>query len=632
MGRWEQDSGAMHGMTGHDGESGPTLLRLEQLEVFGIHSKEQERTARRRFLTLFEDTSQKQHRGGQGMVTKVTNANGEVFALKRLVYGMRQPGMSDEAYLRLRQSQEEAFKQEYLSQQVPSNIEGFPTLYGYGSLDGAPIILMEWIDGVTLSKARKEMSVNPQTLQWQPVHIAELGIAMFSLFTYMEHQKTSFVHRDISPNNIMFRTNHRSITEQFAQGDLDLCLIDFGSAATIAQFAASSFTQSTNVLRRATLDYAAPEMLTDDIPKRQLTLLRSSPSIDVYATCSVLYELFGGYTPFNFYGGETIASPYLHKLEARIPMPGSAHEDGSGAQWGQWDAELARLQGRLHDSTVSPFDHDRFAASVRRVDQQLALIIMGGLRAEQRERPTAREMLGFLQNFKTNYYRNIERCYNGESIIPFRQMGSSGMGAQVPMPYLKRSAASNPYADPWVITRQDPSVSRQSMNPVAGGTSIMPSSEGGGTTLEPGLQKGALRMRRGLLGGLIGGSSALIFVITLVLASIPSDLYYSLHLLSTGFSGSIPTGLAALISVMPPLVSFACMWPGTTPDGRLFAGTMAQVVASLPWLLFIWLARWAVPSAPALLGLALILSTVIVFVTEFYIRSASISSSKGVRS
>lgn len=614
------------------GESGPTLLRLEQLEVFGIHSREQERAARRRFLTLFEDAHQKQHRGGQGMVTRVTNANGEVFALKRLVYSMRQPGMSDEDYLRLRKSQEEAFKQEYLSQQVPSNIEGFPTLYGYGSLDGVPIILMEWIDGMTLSKARKEMSVNPQTLQWQPLHIAELGIAMFPLFTYMEHQKTSFVHRDISPNNIMFRTNHRSVAEQFGQGDLDLCLIDFGSAATTAQFAASSFTQSTNVLRRATLDYAAPEMLTDDIPKKQLTLLRSSPSIDVYATCSVLYELFSGYTPFNFYGGEPIASPYLHKLEARIPMPGSVHEEGSGALWGQWDDELARLQGRLIDNAASPFDQDRFASCVRQVDQQLAFIIMGGLRAEQQERPSAREMLGFLQNFKLNYHRNIERSYNGEAIIPFKQMAGSGSGAWAPIPPVKRTAVSNPYADPWVITRQGPSSPLRPVGSVVDGAPSMSMPSGDGSTLEPGQRKGALQMRRGLLGGLIGGSTVLVLVITSVLASIPSDLCYSLHILSSGFSGSLPVALVALVSVLPPLVSYACMWSRPTPDGRLFAGTMGQVAASLPWLLFIWLARWSVPSAPALLGLALILSTVIVFVTEFYIRSVSISSSKGVRS
>ena len=72
-----------------------------------------------------------------------------------------------------------------------------------------------------------------------------------------------------------------------------------------------------DVWRNATPDYAPPEMLTRDVPG--IDALRHSSAIDVYALCSVLYELYAGKTPYRL--AESLsASPYLAKRDRR-PVP-----------------------------------------------------------------------------------------------------------------------------------------------------------------------------------------------------------------------------------------------------------------------------------------------------------------------
>ena len=49
--------------------------------------------------------------------------------------------------------------------------------------------------------------------------------------------------------------------------------------------------------RGATPDFAPPEMLTEDIAN--VSTMRKSSAVDVYAAASVLYLLLSGHTPFD---------------------------------------------------------------------------------------------------------------------------------------------------------------------------------------------------------------------------------------------------------------------------------------------------------------------------------------------
>ena len=81
----------------------------------------------------------------------------------------------------------------------------------------------------------------------------------------------------------MIRTGAQPVAEQVAAHRFDICLIDFGSSTLIEPEQATTFTRLSNTWRYGTDEYAAPEMLTRDVPIS--TKLRQSPSIDIYALC-----------------------------------------------------------------------------------------------------------------------------------------------------------------------------------------------------------------------------------------------------------------------------------------------------------------------------------------------------------
>ena len=74
--------------------------------------------------------------------------------------------------------------------------------------------------------------------------------------------------------------------------------MDIGTAKpTPEEMQGSSFTRVSSLTRKATVDFAPPEMLTEDIAG--IDALRKSPKIDVYATASVIYLLDCGRAPID---------------------------------------------------------------------------------------------------------------------------------------------------------------------------------------------------------------------------------------------------------------------------------------------------------------------------------------------
>ena len=152
---------------------------------------------------------------------------------------------------------------------------------------------MEWVEGITLDCVRRQLAVDGCG-RVSPLVAARLGRDLFDLVARMGYVEGGFVHRDISPRNVMVRTSRLSLEQQVDEGVFDLVLIDFGSSAE-SEPRSTSFTSENAVFRGATADFAPPEMLSDDIPG--LVELRKSPAIDVYAPASVVYQLACGCVP-----------------------------------------------------------------------------------------------------------------------------------------------------------------------------------------------------------------------------------------------------------------------------------------------------------------------------------------------
>lgn len=265
----------------------------------------------RRFLTLVANPVWDEMRGGSGRVVKVSNCYGESFALKTVLYPQRDDPAERE---RLRIATRRAFAEELRSHLMVSSVAGIPSLYGAGSFRGEPAVLMEWVEGLTLDAAMPLLPVGRDGRSHPGRVVAALGLSVTTTLLEAQGHAPGFVHRDISLRNIMLRGTAHDVNRQIASLAFDACLIDMGSSVA-PQPSAPTLTMRSDVWRFGTPEYAPPEMLTRDVPG--IEGLRSSPIVDVYALCSVLYHLYAGYPPYDMETNQRRLglSPYVMKQQ-----------------------------------------------------------------------------------------------------------------------------------------------------------------------------------------------------------------------------------------------------------------------------------------------------------------------------
>lgn len=342
----------------------------------------------RRFVTLFVSQGQG-HRGGTGRVEHARNAQGEHLALKLLSLPHRRDGETEEDHARRVRASRAAFEREYECHILLSGLKGFPRLYGRGTVDGVPCIVMEWVEGITLDRVRRQLAVDGYG-RVSPLVAARLGRDLFDLVARMGYVEGGFVHRDISPRNVMVRTSRLSLEQQVDEGVFDLYLIDFGSSAE-SEPRSTSFTSENAVFRGATADFAPPEMLSDDIPG--LAELRKSPAIDVYAAASVVYQLACGQAPYDLHAvGEDGApvSPYRAKMAAPAPTAVMAHARADGLLEAlACEPEVAVAVQHAQDKLSAPMGVSEAAEALSFVDEQLGIVLGDCLARGQSDRPDA---------------------------------------------------------------------------------------------------------------------------------------------------------------------------------------------------------------------------------------------------
>ena len=344
-----------------DSAYGDKLIRLDTFDTAVAVDPGAEDDAKRRFMTLILQTTHRDN-GNIGHVLRATNTSGEVFAVKLLkdnaiLSGQALDRSAEQAAAHLANTA--ALFEEYRHLCTVSHLRGFPRVYGYGSCEDDPLILMEWVEGTSLKQALPLLPHDASgglTTQM----VAAVGNAVLRALLMTQGLVNPVIHRDLSPANIMFRTTSRTLEQQIADCSFGPCLIDMGSA-TMA-LGDDTITRRADIWRFATPAYAAPEMLTQDI--EGIAALRRSPAIDVYALSSILYQLYSGRKPFDFESTDAAAtgSFYLVKTKTK-PAP---------------------LEPRCES------------------DEALVQIIMKGLSVEQCDRPTEQQMLEVLSAYLTD--------------------------------------------------------------------------------------------------------------------------------------------------------------------------------------------------------------------------------------
>ena len=330
-----------------DNQGQQELIVLDTFEPAVAFDPAKRDESRRRFSMFLVQSEAGQ--GGTGVVQRATNTAGEIFAIKRL-------HVSDTTDERVAAGMRAVLFEEYRNQLTVSHLKGFPRVYGYGTSNGEPLIVMEWVEGSTLKHITPQLPHEDGGVRGDAV--AAIGVAVLSILNNVRHLDTGVAHRDISPRNIMIATSERPLQDQLATLDFDIRLIDFGSSTALNPID-PTFTVRADVWRGGTPEYAPPEMLTHDIAG--IETRRLSPTVDIYALSSVLYELYCGHTPFNLQALGT-ASPYRVKTETAFEVP-----------------------------------QPRTAA-----DEALIGIIVTGLAVDQERRPSVEQMLDLLRRWQSS--------------------------------------------------------------------------------------------------------------------------------------------------------------------------------------------------------------------------------------
>lgn len=290
------------------------IIALSPFEPNAMFATSEDPDTIRRFTTLLDCGAVG---GGSHHLRKVANTEGETFALKTLwpLDSREENGPA------VTPSGIKTLTEEYRNLAAVSLLSGFAKTYGYGYTGNTPAILMEWIEGLPLRDAVAELTDPAEGGRIPANTVAAIGKRLGEILLGAQKLVAPFVHRDLSLRNIIIRTTRRPLAQQIAHCSFDICLVDLGSSSI--KRSDPSFTMSTGIWRNGTPEFAPPEMLSSDIP--ELAPLRTSPSIDTYELCSVLYTLYAGHTPYRL-NEHLDHSPYLYKiehepepLEARVP-------------------------------------------------------------------------------------------------------------------------------------------------------------------------------------------------------------------------------------------------------------------------------------------------------------------------
>lgn len=176
-------------------------------------------------------------------------------------------------------------------------------VHDFDSVDGSPYLVMEYIDGPSLSKYLQVLHEDHRRIPLQQG--VRLICAMASALQYAHTNRV--IHRDVKPGNILLTAPSQPIKlGKPLPEDFEPVLTDFG----LVRFLDTS-RQTTTGHIAGTPAYMSPEQSRGEA---------TDGRADVYSLGIVLYEMLAGDVPFD---GESTVSILLKQVtESPTPIPG----------------------------------------------------------------------------------------------------------------------------------------------------------------------------------------------------------------------------------------------------------------------------------------------------------------------
>ena len=174
-----------------------------------------------------------------------------------------------------------------------------PTIYEVGTIDGLPAIVMQFIEGVTLSKWLQQAIGQAQddaTGAYSIMQVLAIAEPLAQSLAHVESrfrgtEREGFAHGDIKPSNIIVSRQRTADEGELSVGQV--WLLDFGEASV----------RQSNVGGGITPAYASPEQVTTWLEQQAPTI---SAAGDQYQLGVVLQELIA---PLEAWQGSRRLSP-----------------------------------------------------------------------------------------------------------------------------------------------------------------------------------------------------------------------------------------------------------------------------------------------------------------------------------
>ena len=176
-------------------------------------------------------------------------------------------------------------------------------VYDFDMVDNDPYLVMEYVDGPTLSTYLHFLNKDGKKIELPQV--ARILGSVASALQYAHNQK--IVHRDIKPGNILLTSSSTKIENgKPLPDDFEPVLTDFGLIRFL-----DAARQTTTGVTAGTPAYMSPEQAQGEATDGQT---------DVYSLGIVLYEMLAGKLPFD--GETTVGILLKHVNEPPAPIPG----------------------------------------------------------------------------------------------------------------------------------------------------------------------------------------------------------------------------------------------------------------------------------------------------------------------